>query len=382
MFEEAFDDLYTRAYGVAFQLLGRRSEAEDVAQETLARAFVRWRKIRSYAEAWVVRVAGNLAIDVWRRLRRVDTDAATERRGATAPGPNEQRIDLHRALDKLSRRQREVLDPALPRRPPRGRRGEGAGLLGGFGEAARQPRTRHPQDHDGQRRRRRHPGALMPNLTDSDLRDPSPPVPGDAERTAVAARAQQLGRRRRMMQGAGALGMVAAVAVGVAALTAGGASGPGAGTNRIEAASSPATTDTTDAVVTTTVPAPVTTVPAHRPAPAPAEGNAAVSEAPVPEPTVDTTPAPVEPAPSVFSVSGTVGNIPEGAVLTVTLRGGAGTFSGTADAAGYFSIGGVPTGEYQASYVWVAVDGTASQVMKLGTHLIDHNVDNLNFNLQ
>lgn len=221
----------------------------------------------------------------------------------------------------------------------------------------------------------------MPNLTDSDLRDPSPPVPGDAERTAVAARAQQLGRRRRMMQGAGALGMVAAVAVGVAALTAGGASGPGAGTNRIEAASSPATTDTTDAVVTTTVPAPVTTVPAP-PAPAPAEGNAAVSEAPVPEPTVDTTPAPVEPAPSVFSVSGTVGNIPEGAVLTVTLRGSAGTFSGTADAAGYFSIGGVPTGEYQASYVWVAVDGTASQVMKLGTHLIDHNLDNLNFNLQ
>lgn len=109
VFEEAFDDLYTRAYGVAYQLLGRRSEAEDVAQETLARAFVRWRKIRSYAEAWVVRVAGNLAVDVWRRLRRVDTNAATERRGATAPGPNEQRIDLHRALDKLSGRQRDVL---------------------------------------------------------------------------------------------------------------------------------------------------------------------------------------------------------------------------------------------------------------------------------
>ena len=108
-FEEAFDELYTRAYGVAYQLLGRRSEAEDVAQETLARAFVRWRKIGSYAEAWVVRVAGNLAIDAWRRLRRVDTDAATERRGATAPGPDGQRIDLHRALDTLSRRQREVI---------------------------------------------------------------------------------------------------------------------------------------------------------------------------------------------------------------------------------------------------------------------------------
>ena len=40
VFEEAFEELYVRAYGVAYQLLGRRSEAEDAAQETLARAFV------------------------------------------------------------------------------------------------------------------------------------------------------------------------------------------------------------------------------------------------------------------------------------------------------------------------------------------------------
>ena len=70
-FEEQFDDLYARAYGVAFQLLGRRTEAEDVAQETLARCFVHWRRVRDYAEAWVVRVAGNLAIDAWRRGRKI-----------------------------------------------------------------------------------------------------------------------------------------------------------------------------------------------------------------------------------------------------------------------------------------------------------------------
>jgi RNA polymerase sigma-70 factor (sigma-E family) len=109
VFEEAFEDLYVRAYGVAYQLLGRRTEAEDVAQETLARAFVRWRKIRNYAEAWVVRVAGNLAIDGWRRRRRVETDADAGSRGAAAPGPDGQRVDLHRALDTLSRRQREVI---------------------------------------------------------------------------------------------------------------------------------------------------------------------------------------------------------------------------------------------------------------------------------
>ena len=109
VYEEAFEELYVRAYGVAYQLLGRRSESEDVAQETLARAFVHWRKIRSYAEAWVVRVAGNLAVDTWRRMQRVDASGDAERRNATSPGPTGQRVDLHRALDALSRRQREVI---------------------------------------------------------------------------------------------------------------------------------------------------------------------------------------------------------------------------------------------------------------------------------
>lgn len=110
-YEESFDDLYARAYAVGYQLLGRRSEAEDVAQETLARAFVHWRGVRGHAEAWTVRVAGNLAIDAWRRARRIDhrTSPLTGAPGAITPEPSAQRIDLHRALSTLSKRQREVL---------------------------------------------------------------------------------------------------------------------------------------------------------------------------------------------------------------------------------------------------------------------------------
>lgn len=106
VFEEAFEELYARAYGTAFQLLGRRSEAEDVAQEALARAFVHWRKVRGYGDAWVVRVAGNLAIDAWRRTRRLQHEDAPD---SPTPEPDAARIDLHRALRTLSRRQREVL---------------------------------------------------------------------------------------------------------------------------------------------------------------------------------------------------------------------------------------------------------------------------------
>jgi len=105
-FEEAFDDLYARAYGVGYQLLGSRSEAEDVAQETLARAFVHWRKVRGYAEAWTVRVAGNIAIDTWRRGRRLQHSAAPD---TSTPEPTALRVDLHRALSSLSKRQREVV---------------------------------------------------------------------------------------------------------------------------------------------------------------------------------------------------------------------------------------------------------------------------------
>ncbi len=151
----------------------------------------------------------------------------------------------------------------------------------------------------------------MANVSHSDLRDPSPPVPGARERAAVAARARQLGRRRRIVQGTGALGMVAAVAVGVAALTAGGtSSGPGGG--RIEAATSPTA------------------------------------------------------SPSVFTVSGTVSNVPAGVVLTLTLTGNEGTFSTVAEATGHYSIGNVAPGEYQASYSWEATDNTAANIMLLG----------------
>src|SRR4051794_29101038 len=105
-FEDSFDALYARAYGMAFQLLGRRTESEDVAQETLARAFVHWRKVNTYPEAWVVRVAGNLAVDAWRRTRRFGRATGPEE---LTPGPDAARVDLHRALHRLSRRQREVL---------------------------------------------------------------------------------------------------------------------------------------------------------------------------------------------------------------------------------------------------------------------------------
>ena len=46
-FEAAYRDLFPRVARVAFRLLGDRSAAEDVAAETLARAYAHWSRIGS-----------------------------------------------------------------------------------------------------------------------------------------------------------------------------------------------------------------------------------------------------------------------------------------------------------------------------------------------
>lgn len=106
-FAGEFEQLHARAYRVAFRLLGSRADAEDVAAETLARTYLRWRQVGSYAQPWVAKVAANLAIDAGRRRRR-DSAAVVAERAMTDPHV-EQRLDLHRALRSLSRRQREVV---------------------------------------------------------------------------------------------------------------------------------------------------------------------------------------------------------------------------------------------------------------------------------
>jgi hypothetical protein len=111
-FDDEFRDLSKVAYRVAFRIIGDRSTAEDIAQECLARAYEHWTRISEYRQAWVARVAGNLAIDHLRKRRPSQT--------ARTHGDLEvlmiERIDLQRALLGLPKRQREkkgVLQPGI-----------------------------------------------------------------------------------------------------------------------------------------------------------------------------------------------------------------------------------------------------------------------------
>lgn len=106
-FREAFPVLYASAGRVALRILGDHEAAQDVAAEALARAYERWTKVSElpYRDAWVLRVAANLAIDSVRRKRPVVEHPR--------PLEAEERAAVHlvlvRALEKLSRRQREVV---------------------------------------------------------------------------------------------------------------------------------------------------------------------------------------------------------------------------------------------------------------------------------
>lgn len=109
-FDDRFEALATVAYRVVYRLLGDRSDAEEVAQEALARAFARWPTVSRHDEPWVARVATNLAIGRWRRHR--PTIAFEDAHGTASLDLDAhvlERLGLIDALARLPRRQREVL---------------------------------------------------------------------------------------------------------------------------------------------------------------------------------------------------------------------------------------------------------------------------------
>jgi RNA polymerase sigma-70 factor, ECF subfamily len=80
-FEEEALDLSDQVYRVARHLSGSREEAEDLVQDTYARAFRSWRSFQpgTNLRAWLLRILTNLNIDRGRRKQRApDTQPLEE----------------------------------------------------------------------------------------------------------------------------------------------------------------------------------------------------------------------------------------------------------------------------------------------------------------
>src|SRR2546430_14329043 len=71
-FEEEALALADQVYRVARRLVSSREEAEDLMQETYARAFRSWRSYTpgTNLRAWLLRILTNLNIDRGRRVQR------------------------------------------------------------------------------------------------------------------------------------------------------------------------------------------------------------------------------------------------------------------------------------------------------------------------
>jgi RNA polymerase sigma-70 factor (ECF subfamily) len=106
-----------RLLAMARRLLGDASEAEDVAQEALIRAWKQapnWKPGAARFDTWLHKVALNLCYDRLRRPRLVDSSAMPE---PVDPAPSadtelmgrERRSRIEAALQTLPERQREAI---------------------------------------------------------------------------------------------------------------------------------------------------------------------------------------------------------------------------------------------------------------------------------
>lgn len=117
----SFDHFFRAHYDATLrQLMAKGAGADaaaDCAQEAFVRAYARWPLIRHYREpaAWVNRVASNLLIDGYRRVRRDQAAAQLQVedravRSAETVDRVITQVDLRRAVAALPRQQRRATE--------------------------------------------------------------------------------------------------------------------------------------------------------------------------------------------------------------------------------------------------------------------------------
>ena len=121
-FEEEALGLADQVYRVARRLVGSREEAEDLVQETYARAFRSWQSFTpgTNMRAWLLRILTNLNLDRGRRIQRTpdlqpleESDYYLANKLASAGG--EEILEQDQVVARLS--QNSVVD-ALSDIPP------------------------------------------------------------------------------------------------------------------------------------------------------------------------------------------------------------------------------------------------------------------------
>jgi len=110
-FERLYRASYSRVLGTLVGVLGERAAAEDCAQETFVKAYQAWPQWRpdAPAEAWLHRIALNVAVSMQRRQKLREAGELVRRLGRPAPPPDPaqaaERSELAAALRRLPAKQ-------------------------------------------------------------------------------------------------------------------------------------------------------------------------------------------------------------------------------------------------------------------------------------
>jgi RNA polymerase sigma-70 factor (ECF subfamily) len=108
-FEEEALELADQVYRVARRMVGTREEAEELVQDTYARAFRSWRSFTpgTNMRAWLLRILTNLNTDRGRKIQRTpdlqpleESDYYLANKLAAVEG--EQALDQERVVERLS----------------------------------------------------------------------------------------------------------------------------------------------------------------------------------------------------------------------------------------------------------------------------------------
>jgi RNA polymerase sigma-70 factor, ECF subfamily len=109
--EDFYQANYPRLVGQLTVVTGSLEDAEDAVQEAFTRASTRWARLRDYdaPEAWVRRVALNLATTGLRRARRQLAVLARVPTPTAEPPRSTDRLAIDAGLRRLPLRHRQVL---------------------------------------------------------------------------------------------------------------------------------------------------------------------------------------------------------------------------------------------------------------------------------
>ena len=108
-FEDEALALADQVYRVARRLVGSREEAEDLVQETYARAFRSWRSFTpgTNMRAWLLRILTNLNVDRGRRIQRTPQTQPLEEgdyylANKVASAAGEEALEQEQVVERMS----------------------------------------------------------------------------------------------------------------------------------------------------------------------------------------------------------------------------------------------------------------------------------------